>query len=82
MFKGFLGFVMGPVGRTQLLAFLPPQGQNYGVKYHTKFIFNLTQSCLSIFFFKDERGEGRQQKQEELQSCSLWNKNHIHGKTR
>ena len=25
--------------------------------------------------------EGRQQKQEELQSCSLWNKNHIHRKT-
>ena len=24
--------------------------------------------------------EGRQQKQEELQSCSLWNKNHIHKK--
>ena len=24
--------------------------------------------------------EGRQQKQEELQSCSLWNKNHIHRK--
>ena len=26
-------------------------------------------------------GKGRQQKQEELQSCSLWNKNHIHRKT-
>ena len=25
-------------------------------------------------------GEGRQQKQEELKSCSLWNKNHIHRK--
>ena len=25
--------------------------------------------------------EGRQQKQEELQSCSLWNENHIHRKT-
>ena len=25
--------------------------------------------------------EGRQQKQEELQSCSLWNKNHIQRKT-
>ena len=25
--------------------------------------------------------ESRQQKQEELQSCSLWNKNHIHRKT-
>ena len=25
--------------------------------------------------------EGRQQKQEELQSCSLWNKNHIHRKS-
>ena len=25
--------------------------------------------------------EGRQQTQEELQSCSLWNKNHIHRKT-
>ena len=25
--------------------------------------------------------EGRQQKQEELQSCSLWNKNHIHRNT-
>ena len=24
--------------------------------------------------------EGRQQKQEELQSCSLWNKKHIHRK--
>ena len=24
--------------------------------------------------------EGRQQKQEELQSCNLWNKNHIHRK--
>ena len=24
--------------------------------------------------------EGRQQKQEELQSCSLWSKNHIHSK--
>ena len=24
--------------------------------------------------------EGREQKQEELQSCSLWNKNHIHRK--
>ena len=24
--------------------------------------------------------EGRQQKQEELQSCSLWNENHIHRK--
>ena len=24
--------------------------------------------------------EGRQQKQEEQQSCSLWNKNHIHRK--
>ena len=24
--------------------------------------------------------EGRQQKQEELQSCSLWNKTHIHRK--
>ena len=26
------------------------------------------------------RPEGRQQKQEELQSYSLWNKNHIHRK--
>ena len=25
--------------------------------------------------------KGRQQKQEKLQSCSLWNKNHIHRKT-
>ena len=25
-----------------------------------------------------EEREGRQQKQEELQSCSLWNKNHFH----
>ena len=25
--------------------------------------------------------EGREQKQEELQSCSLWNKNHIHRET-
>ena len=24
--------------------------------------------------------EGRKQKQEELQSCSLWNRNHIHRK--
>ena len=24
--------------------------------------------------------DGKQQKQEELQSCSLWNKNHIHRK--
>ena len=26
------------------------------------------------------RQEDRQQKQEELQSCSLWNENHIHRK--
>ena len=26
-------------------------------------------------------GEGRQKKQEGLQFCSLWNKNHIHRKT-
>ena len=25
--------------------------------------------------------EGRQKKQEELQSCSLWNENHFHRKT-
>ena len=25
--------------------------------------------------------EGKQEKQEKLQSCSLWNKNHIHRKT-
>ena len=29
---------------------------------------------------KQPKGEGRRQKQEELQSCSLWNKNHIHRK--
>ena len=28
----------------------------------------------------DHRPEGRQEKQEELQSCSLWNKRHIHRK--
>ena len=28
--------------------------------------------------FKMKYWEGRQQKQEELQSCSLWNENHIH----
>ena len=32
---------------------------------------------LSIFFKELTSAEGRQQKQ-ELQSCSLWNKNHIH----
>ena len=30
---------------------------------------------------KQTRPEGRQQKQEELQFCSLWNENHIHRKT-
>ena len=29
---------------------------------------------------KGDPPEARQQKQEELQSCSLWNKNHIHSK--
>ena len=29
---------------------------------------------------KQIASEGREQKQEELQSCSLWNKNHIHRK--
>ena len=34
---------------------------------------NIKKSC--------NRPDGRQQKQEELQSCSLWNKNHIHRNT-
>ena len=34
-----------------------------------------------VYIFKSKNREGRQQKQEELQSCSLWNKNHIHRKT-
>ena len=35
---------------------------------------NREETCTSLL---DDR---RQQKQEELQSCSLWNKNHIHRK--
>ena len=33
------------------------------------------------YFVGQENKEARQQKQEELQSCSLWNENHIHRKT-
>ena len=40
---------------------------------------------MEFWSFEDDLtkalGKGRQQKQEELQSCSLWNKNHIHRKT-
>ena len=35
---------------------------------------------MTQFILNLKPGEGRQQKQEELQSCSLWNKNHIHRK--
>ena len=45
-------------------------------------------TLMTILREKEERAtakflhqEGREQKQEELQSYSLWNKNHIHRKT-
>ena len=46
------------------------------------FHFQNVSAVIQSLLCKDHRGgpEGRQQKQEELQSCSLWNKNHIHRK--
>ena len=40
-----------------------------------------SQKVYISLLHKNSRPEGRQQKQEELQSCSLYNKNHIHRKT-
>ena len=43
----------------------------------TKYIFKIKGKSLPIMYFKDLQ---RQQKQEELQSCILWNRTHIHRK--
>ena len=59
-------------------------GQEIFVKYFTTYKYFIYLFICEIFYnrfiSKTMKGEGRQQKQEELQSYSLWNKDHIHRK--
>ena len=74
---------------------LTPASQPHGQSCLVTILEGSTKSAMAFFLLRISmwnltgkksvksslRPEGRQQKQEELQSCSLWNTDHIHRKT-